>query len=103
MWIEFMLFGSTFLTVFALGLQTQNVAGRHYFAAGITSFLIGSAQLVLFKTLPGDTTASQLIAYLLGGPLGIVAAMWLHPVMVRRGRKKHFVGKFNIDCGADGL
>ena len=77
------LFGTTFALVFALGLQSLNVNGRHYVAASITSFLIGSANLVLFKTLPGPTSGVELLAYLMGGPVGIVAAMHSHPAMVR--------------------
>jgi hypothetical protein len=77
------LFLSTFCAVFALGLQSLNVNGGHRTAAFITSLLIGSSQLALFKLLPGPTDAWQIAAYLLGGPFGIVASMAAHPRLVR--------------------
>lgn len=77
------LFASAFATVFLLGLQQQNVVGRHYLAAVVTSFGIGSAQIFLWRTLPG-ADAAQIAATLLGGPSGITAAMWVHPRIVRR-------------------
>ena len=80
------LFGATFATVLALGLQSLNVNGGHRLAACCTSFLIGTANLVLFKLLPGPTTAMDVAGYLLGGPVGIYAAMTLHPHLVRWAR-----------------
>jgi hypothetical protein len=77
------LFSATAGLVFALGLQSLNVNGRHFIAAGCTSFLIGCGNLVLFKTLPGPTSGPELAAYLCGGPVGIVVAMTMHPRMVR--------------------
>ncbi len=75
--IELALFASTFAVVFALGLQSLNVNGGHYVAAFITSFAIGASQLVLYKLVPGANLV-QVIAYLSGGPFGIVASMWAH-------------------------
>lgn len=72
------LFASAFVTVFALGFQQQNVHGRHYVAAVITSFFIGGAQIFLWKLIPG-ADAGQIVATLGGGPVGIAAAMWTHP------------------------
>lgn len=57
------LFGSTFLLVFALGLQSLNVNGGHYVAAFVTSFAIGGANLVLFKLAP-DASGVEIVAYL---------------------------------------
>lgn len=79
---EMALFGSTFLLVFALGLQSLNVNGGHYLAAFLTSFVIGGMNLVLFKLAP-DATGAEIAAYLLGGPLGIVASMAAHRRVVR--------------------
>lgn len=80
---ELALFASSFMTVFALGFQQQNVTGRHYFAAFLTSFVIGGSQLFLWRVVPGASTA-QLAAALIGGPLGIVAAIAIHPRIMRR-------------------
>ena len=84
---ELALFVSAFGTVFSLGFQQQNVLGRHFVAAGITSFVIGACQIYLWRTLP-DSTASEIVATLLGGPVGIIAAMWTHPVVMRKTGKR---------------
>lgn len=78
------LFASTYMLVMALGLQSLNVTRGHYLGAFITSFMIGTGNLVLLKVVPGDTTLFDLIAYLTGGPFGIITAMWLHPRITRR-------------------
>lgn len=83
---ELALFGSCFLTVFALGLQSLNVNGGHYIAAFLTSFLIGGGQLVLYKLAP-QANAPEIAAYLLGGPAGIIASMWLHRRTIARRRR----------------
>lgn len=72
------LFLSAFVTVFLLGIQQQNVTGRHYVAAIVTSLGIGAAQIFLWRLIPTAST-SEIIATLAGGPVGIVAAMYLHP------------------------
>ena len=74
---EIVLFLSTFLAVFALGFQSLNVNHGHYLAAFFTSFLIGGANLLLYKLAP-NATGTQIAAYLAGGPLGIVCAMKFH-------------------------
>ncbi len=84
--IALTIYGSTFVTVFALGLQSLNVNGGHYGAAFFTSFVIGGSSLVLYKTLP-DADAIQCAAYLLGGATGIVSAMWAHKRTIGRKRQ----------------
>lgn len=74
---EAILFTSTYALVFALGLQSLNVNGGHYKAAFLTSFIIGGAQMILLKLGP-DANATEIIAYLAGGPLGIISSMWVH-------------------------
>jgi hypothetical protein len=74
---ELILFASTFALVFALGLQSLNVNGGHYRAAFVTSFLIGAAQMVLLKLGP-DANVTEIAAYLIGGPFGIVCSMCVH-------------------------
>lgn len=83
---ELALFASSFLTVFALGFQQQNVTGRHYVSAFLTSFIIGGSQLFLWRIVPG-ASAAQLAAALIGGPLGIVAAIAIHPRIMRKNAK----------------
>jgi hypothetical protein len=74
---ELALFSSTFILVFALGFQSLNVNNGHYVAAFMTSFAIGGSNLVLFKYVP-DANVTEILAYLIGGPFGIVASMWAH-------------------------
>ena len=77
------LFLSAFFTVFLLGFQQKNVHGEHYLAAVFTSFGIGAAQIFLWRLVP-DANPGQIAATLAGGPVGIVAAMYLHPRLMRR-------------------
>ena len=83
---ELALFCSTFALVFALGFQSLNVNGGHYTAAFMNSFLIGSANLVLFKTVP-HANIGEMAAYLLGGPFGIVTSMWVHSKTIGKNSK----------------
>src|SRR3990167_9205826 len=57
--IELALFASTFVAVFALGVQSLNVNRGHDLAAFLTSFVIGGGNLVLFKLVPGDASPAQ--------------------------------------------
>lgn len=74
------LFASTFVLVFALGIQSLNVNNGHRLAAIFTSFFIGSSQMVLFKLAP-SASWNEIAAFLLGGPFGIYAAMAAHPYL----------------------
>jgi hypothetical protein len=87
------LFVSTFVLVFALGLQSLNVNGGHRVAAVCTSFLIGTANLLVLKLAP-DARPVEIAAYLIGGPLGILASMQVHPHLVRwmRRHSQHSTG-----------
>lgn len=80
---ELLLYGSTFVTVFALGFQSLNVNQGRYIAAFLTSFVIGGSSLVLYRYLP-QPTWTQVLAYLLGGSTGIVASMWMHKRTIGR-------------------
>lgn len=76
------LFISTFILVFALGIQSLNVNNGHRMAAMLTSLFIGASQMVLFKLAP-SANWFETAAFLLGGPFGIYAAMVAHPQLVR--------------------
>lgn len=82
------IFVCTFGTVFALGLQSLNVNGGHMALAFLNSFVIGTCNLVLLKTIPQPTDMMTIAAYLLGGPFGIVASMKAHPCLVRLLKRK---------------
>jgi hypothetical protein len=77
------IFGSTFVLVFALGFQSLNVNNGHYKAAFFTSFAIALSNLVLFKTVP-QAGVMEIAAYLTSGPFAIVASMWAHRKWVRK-------------------
>lgn len=79
---ELTLFASTFILVFALGAQSLNVNNGHHIAAALTSFVIGSSQMILFKLAP-EASLSEIFAFLIGGPFGITASMWAHPRLVK--------------------
>lgn len=74
---EALLFASVFVSVFALGFQSQNVNQGHYKSAFITSFAIGAGHLALYRLMPG-ASPSEIAAFLAGGPFGIVASMAVH-------------------------
>lgn len=84
---ELLLFGSTFGVVFALGFQSLNVNSGHYRMAALTSLVIGIFNLILYKTAPQVSSPVEIACYLIGGPLGIVAAMKAH------GRLKAWIAK----------
>lgn len=84
---EISLFTAAFVTVFALGFQQQNVAGRHYVAAVFTSAAIGASQIFLWRLAPMESW-TEIAATLFGGPAGIVAAMYMHPRIARRWQRK---------------
>lgn len=79
------LFVSTFVLVFCLGFQSQNVNGGHYKSAALTSFAIGSGQMILYKLAP-QADWLEIGCYLAGGPIGITASMWAHRVTLGKGK-----------------
>jgi hypothetical protein len=87
------IFGGTFVTVFALGLQSLNVNGGHYWAAALTSFAIAGGNLVILKFVPQGELA-QVLAYLAAGPLAIVASMLVHQRTIGRRRSSHAQERF---------
>ena len=74
---ELAIFGSTFLAVFALGFQSQNVNQGHYLAAAFTSVAISLGHIALYRYMP-EATPLQLLAYFAGGILGILTSMLVH-------------------------
>ena len=97
--IELALFVSTFAVVFALGFQSLNVNGGHYWCAFFTSFAISGSNLVLFKLAPNANLA-ECIAYMGGGPFGIVASMWAHRRWIGTKRQLEELGPMSEDSWA---
>ncbi len=79
------LFASTFALVLALGAQSLMVNNGRYVGAFCNSFAISAGNLVLFKLAP-EAGGVEIAAYLAGGPLGIVCAMWIFRNL-HRGKK----------------
>ncbi len=71
-----LLFGSTFVLVFALGLQTQLTYDGYYKSSFANSLLISVAQLGALQIVHANTVVDY-AAYLLGGPIGIVTSMYI--------------------------
>lgn len=81
---EFLLFLSSFFTVFLLGLQSKNVNGNHHLLAALTSAGIGLCNLYVIRSVSvRELTDLALIAYLAGGPVGIFTSMWFHDKFVK--------------------
>lgn len=94
---ELTLFASTFGVVFCLGFQSLTVNAGHYVLAFCCSLLIGAFNLLLFKTAPHVEGASQIAAYLIGGPLAIVSAMYVHRNFVARWLRRN---NDRMECAA---
>lgn len=74
---------STFGVVFALGLQSLSVNSGHRVFAFANSLVIGTFNLALLKLVPTAEAPAEIVCYLAGGPIGIVAAMAVHPRLMR--------------------
>jgi hypothetical protein len=85
-----------------LGVQSLNVNNGHHWAAFCTSFGIGASNLVLFKLAP-EANTTEMLAYLLGGPFGILAAMWLHPRLALWFKRRECARKFKNAAQRNGL
>lgn len=72
------IFAATFVVVFALGFQSLTVNQGHYRAAFLNSFLISAANLAILKYVPQAHGAYEYLAYMTGGPLGIITSMYVH-------------------------
>ena len=81
-------FSATFITVFALGFQSRNVNTHQYLAAALTSLVIGSTHLVLYRILP-TADMPTILAFLVAGPLAITASMWTHAAWMTNKETKH--------------
>jgi hypothetical protein len=72
-----LIFGATFIAVFTLGLQSLNVNQGHYLAAAVTSFFIGTGNILLYRYMP-SAGLLEFAGYYLGGITGITSSMWFH-------------------------
>lgn len=71
------LFASTYILVFALGMETLMVSRGHFLGAFFNSLLISVAQLLVLKIGPA-AAGIEVLGYVLGGPFGIISAMYTY-------------------------
>lgn len=83
----FTLLSAQALGVFLLGMQSLSVNSGLWRFAVVNSLFIGLANLYVLRTVVVDGTLGSSIAYMLGGPVGILACMWLHPKVSRLFRR----------------
>ena len=83
-----LVFASTFLAVFTLGLQSLNVNQGERLLATVTSLAIGTGHIFLYKVMP-HSGVPELIAYYVGGVVGINASMSAHPALKRWLGRRH--------------
>lgn len=76
-------FACQFTYIMLLGLQTLNVNGKHYISAAATSLALGCFGYFLTATVAAHQQhgiySPAWFAFIAGGPMGVVASMWLHP------------------------
>ena len=78
-----LLFLGSFFIVFALGFQQHNVHYRRYQAAFLNGIFIGIMNLLVLRFGPSASPV-EMAGFLMGGPLGSVAAIWLNgKVLIR--------------------
>lgn len=82
------LFLAGFAVVFLLAAQSLWINNGRYAAAFGNSLAIGACQLVLFKLTPFAQTAAEVAGFLLGGPFGVVLAMYLLRHLHRKPEEK---------------
>lgn len=81
---ELILFLSALCMVFFLGFQQLCVTSGNFWLAAGNSTVIGIFNLLLFKTAPNVSGAGEMIAYVVGGPIGICLAMYVHTLLKNR-------------------
>lgn len=77
------LFLSTYLMVFLLVAQSLIVNNGLYLPAFINSIFIGGANLMLYKLAP-NADGFEIVAFIIGGPLGNLSAMLLFKRLHRK-------------------
>lgn len=72
-----LVFASTFVAVFTLGLQSRLVNTENYAGAGVNSLFIGAGHIALYKVMP-DSGGFEIVGYFAGGVIGITTSIWFH-------------------------
>ena len=77
------IFIATFLTVYLLAFQQQNVIHGHYWLAAMTSFVIAAAQFAMIQAV----ATGQTIDFILmgaGGSMGVTLSMFTHRRWIKK-------------------
>lgn len=72
------IFIATYATVSLLAFQQLNVAGRHYYTAFITAFMIALAQYYFIRFAADSKSGYDILIIGFGGGLGALTAMKIH-------------------------
>lgn len=72
-----LIFASTFVAVFTLGLQSRLVNTENYAGAGINSLFISAGHIALYKVMP-ESGGVEMLGYFAGGVIGITLSIWFH-------------------------
>ena len=72
-----LIFLATFVRVFLLALQNQNVIGGHYGLAVLTSFFLGITDVAVVL-LVGEGGWESIFYVCTGGAAGVTSAMFIH-------------------------
>lgn len=73
---EIALFCGSFVFVFALSIQQQNLHHRRYGLAVVNSAFIAALNLFVIK-VGSQASPTEMLAFITGQPLGTAVAMWL--------------------------
>lgn len=83
-----LLFFSQSAMVTLLVIQSRlNIHGRNTWAA-VNSLLIGCSQLVMWRIMP-DPTNAEIVAFVVGGPVGNAVAQYFNRRDIAKIRKLH--------------
>lgn len=85
---ELLLFGSQFVCVLLLVVQSINNNHGRAFLGALTSVGIGIAQILTFKLLP-SADWSEMVAWVAAGPAANVAAQWIKRHDIAKIRRLH--------------
>ena len=80
------LFFITFVSVFLLGFQQQNVQHGYHIRAAVTSFCIAFSQFTIYRASVNSNPEGWVYMGL-GGAIGIVLSMYTHKKMRERGKE----------------
>ena len=77
------LFIATFLTVYLLSFQQQNVIHGHYALASLTSFVIAAAQFAMIQAVATGGSYDWVLMGA-GGSIGVTLSMFTHRRWIKK-------------------